>query len=154
MKIFIVFVIFFIASMGISFYVHHRKKWIASALVSFTRLVFFTVLMRQLNNNEELKYSTSDLYDNTLRSNTIMIFMFWCWDFDSFIEDKTKFIYLTEVVLQYRTEFDLYWAFFVTNGIDLTADNIIKYNSVIKSDSFKRIKEGKKEDESTVMTLH
>jgi hypothetical protein len=83
-----------------------------------------------------------------------MIFMFWCWDFDSFIEDKAKFIYLTEAALQYRTEFDLYWAFFVTNKIDLTADNIIKYNSVIKSDSFKRIKEGKKEDESKVMTLH
>jgi len=83
-----------------------------------------------------------------------MIFMFWCWNFDSFIENKAKFIYLTETVLQYRTEFDLYWAFFVTNGLDLTADNIIKYNSVIKSDSFKRIKEGAKESERKVATLH
>lgn len=135
-------------------YFLYRRQWVAFALILFTRLAFFTVLMRELNNGEKLKYNPTELYTRTLKSNTWMMLKFWIWKFDYCIEDTVKFSYMVETTQIYKTEFTLYWNLFVTNGIELNADNIKKYNAVIYNTEFEKHMKNYNDISNLATTLH
>lgn len=154
----------FIISMGallllliggcVSFYIRERKKWIAQALIIFSRLVFFTVLMRKLTNNEELKYDSEDLYRNTLRSNTWMMLRFWIWKTEKCIENVTYFNYLAETARQYSAAFELYWVLFVKQNLSLTTNNVKKYKDILKDAGLTHAAKPKEETPLGEKTLH
>jgi hypothetical protein len=158
MRIFIIatgiLLLFLLIGDCISFYIHKRKKWIAQALSIFSRLVFFTVLIRKLTNNEELKYDSEDLYKNTLQSNTWMMLRFWIWKVEKCIENVTYFNYIAETARLHAPEFELYWILFIKQNNSLTANNVKKYKDILKNTGLTHTIKSKNETPLGEKTIH
>jgi len=139
MELFIISIICFFISFGLTYYIKKRNIWIKSVLTLHCRLVKFTMIVLQIIYKKKLKYETEDLYMNTMDSVIKMFLFFWKRRYYSVIKDRDKFNYLIDTVSKYPIEFEAYWQIFIMNNIEINVDTINKFKSIVKNNSFKKV---------------